>query len=205
MRFAVIIRKSIFVVFLLQIITTAFSQMDTIYFIPVHEGVREGTFLTGLSYMGPSFRVNPANEDAYFNETSFDIKFGRFVEDKICIGVSMLTSDYYDKNNIRDNMYLYGLFTRLYQKDGSINSFLEFEANFGRKKYVINGLDEPVDKKVNAMFGFGIAWIDNKIMIELSVNANYWDHYNRDINNPNIETRQSGIYIQPRLGCNLYF
>jgi len=127
-----------------------------------------------------------------------------FFEDKICLGATFTLSDYIKDNDIEEDIYLYGLFARMYQNNNALNFYLELGAGFGNKMYMINGLREPVIKQKKAMFGLGVTWIDKNIMLEASLNANYLNHISIDALT-NKETTVNTMYFQPQVGVNFYF
>ncbi len=179
------------------------AQNDTIYFKPIHEGLQFRTLFFGFSTMAPAFSLSN-NEEKFFMQNDYLFRFGAFIENKLCIGSSMMITDYINRNDVSENMYLFGGFARLYQRNGSFNFFLELAANIGNKKYTINELKETVNTKKNFMFGPGFTWIDKNIMLEFSFNVNYLIHYNLDINSL-LETTVHKTYFQPTVGINFYF
>ncbi len=110
--------------------------------------------ILGLSAMGPAYSISEDRE--YIMKDDYLVRFGVFMEDKFCLGASFTLSDYIQDNNIEDNIYLYGLFARMYQKNNAFNTFIEVGGDFGNKNYMINGLSEPIVKQKKAMFGVGI-------------------------------------------------
>lgn len=178
------------------------AQTDTLYYIPIHKGIQEKTIVLGMSAMGPAYSISENKE--YIMKDDYLVRFGVFMEDKFCLGASFTLSDYIQDNNIDDNIYFYGLFARMYQKNDAFNTFIEVGGDFGNKNYMINGLREPIVKQRKAMFGVGITWIDEYIMLELSLNANYLNHISINTNTKK-ETTVNTMYFQPRIGVNFYF
>ena len=100
-------------------------------------------------------------------------------------------------------MYLYGAFLRMYQNDNNPNYFLEAGINYGKKKLLLDGLDETVDKKFLGDVGIGWVWIDQSIMLEASVNLKFLSHTYLDLNTMISEKTTTG-YVQPQLAIFFY-